>query len=76
MEFVGQHCIINSRSLIEHDVQIGDHCHISTGVLLNGEVTVGSAVYRQWCHDREGLILPPQAVIGAGKRVMGWPEGS
>ena len=30
---VGDHCIINTRSLIEHDAQIGDYCHISTGVL-------------------------------------------
>ena len=22
---------------------------------------------------REGLVLPPRTVIGAGKRVMGWP---
>ena len=26
---------INSRALIEHDVQIDNYCHISTGVLVN-----------------------------------------
>ena len=27
---IGNNCIINSKSLIEHDVKIGDHVHIST----------------------------------------------
>ena len=35
---VGDHCIINTNSSIEHDVQIGNYCHISTGVLVNGGV--------------------------------------
>jgi sugar O-acyltransferase (sialic acid O-acetyltransferase NeuD family) len=71
---VGSYCIINSRALIEHDVQIGDHCHISTGVLLNGGVHVGSGSFiGSGAMLRDGLDLPPQTVIGAGKRVMGWP---
>ncbi len=71
---VGDHCIINSRALIEHDVQIGHHCHISTGVLLNGGVSVGFGSFiGSGAMIREGLSLPPFTVIGAGKRVMGWP---
>ena len=71
---VGEHCIINSHSLIEHDVQIDNHCHISTGVLVNGGVTVGSSSFiGSGAIIREGLNLPPLTVIGAGKRVMGWP---
>ena len=71
---VGTHCILNSRALVEHDVQIGDHCHISTGVLINGGVCVGSGSFiGSGAMLREGLDLPPLTVIGAGKRVMGWP---
>ena len=71
---VGDHCIINSRALIEHDVHIGDHSHISTGVLVNGAVTIGSRSFiGSGAIIREGLNLPPFTVIGAGKRVMGWP---
>ena len=71
---VGEHCIINSRALIEHDVQIGHHCHISTGVLVNGGVKLGSGSFiGSGAMLREGLELPPLTVIGAGKRVMGWP---
>ena len=71
---VGSHCILNTRALLEHDVQIGDHCHISTGVLVNGGVTVGSGSFiGSGAIIREELYLPPLTVVGAGKRVMGWP---
>lgn len=71
---VGKHCILNSRALIEHDVQIGDHCHISTGVLVNGQVKIGSDSFiGSGAMLREGLDFPALTVIGAGKRVMGWP---
>ena len=71
---VGDHCIINSCALVEHDVQMGHHCHISTGVLVNGGVTVGSGSFiGSGTMIREGLNLPPLTVIGAGKRVMEWP---
>ena len=71
---VGAYCILNSRSLIEHDAHIGDHCHISTGVLVNGSVRLGSGSFiGSGTMLREGLELPPHSVIGAGKRVMGWP---
>ena len=71
---VGAFCILNSRALIEHDAHIGDHCHISTGVLVNGGVRLGSGSFiGSGTMLREGLELPPHTVIGAGKRVMGWP---
>jgi sugar O-acyltransferase (sialic acid O-acetyltransferase NeuD family) len=71
---VGKHCILNSLTLIEHDVQIEDHCHISTGVLVNGGVRIGSGSFiGSGSMIREGLDLPSHTVIGAGKRVMGWP---
>ena len=71
---VGAHCILNSRALIEHDVQIGDYCHISTGALVNGAVCVGSGSFiGSGAMLREGLELPPLTVISAGTRLMGWP---
>ena len=71
---IGNHCIINSRALLEHDVQIGHYCHVSTGVLVNGGVQIGSDSFiGSGAIVREGLTLPPLTVIGAGKRVMGWP---
>ena len=71
---VGDHCILNSSSLIEHDVQIGNHCHISTGVLVNGGASIGSGSFiGSGVMIREGLNLPPLTVVSAGRRVMGWP---
>jgi sugar O-acyltransferase (sialic acid O-acetyltransferase NeuD family) len=71
---VGAHCILNSRALIEHDVQLGDHCHVSTGALVNGGVRLGSGSFiGSGAMLREGLQLPAGTVISAGKRVMGWP---
>ena len=71
---VGNHCIINSRALIEHDAEIGDHCHVSTGALVNGGVRLGSGSFvGSGAMLREGLHLPAGTLISAGKRVMGWP---
>lgn len=39
---IGKNCIINSKSLIEHDTNIGNHCHIATGSTINGGVTIKS----------------------------------
>ena len=71
---LGAHCILNSRALIEHDVQLGDHCHVSTGALVNGGVRLGNGSFvGSGAMLREGLQLPAGTVISAGKRVMGWP---
>ena len=71
---VGRHCIVNSSSLVEHDVAIGDYCHISTGALVNGSVRIGSGSFvGSGAVLREGLEFPPLTVISAGKRVMSWP---
>lgn len=71
---VGDHCILNSNALIEHDAVIEDYCHISTGALVNGGTRIGMGSFiGSGTVLREGLNLPPQTVISAGKRVMGWP---
>ena len=71
---IGKYCTLNSRALLEHNVHVGDHCHISTGALVNGDVHIGAGSFiGSGSLIREGLKLPPQSVISAGKRVMGWP---
>ena len=37
---IGKNCIINSKTLIEHDVVVEDNCHLSTGSTVNGGVTI------------------------------------
>ena len=34
--------IINTKALIEHEVQSGEFCHVSTGAILNGQVVIGN----------------------------------
>lgn len=71
---VGDHCILNSRSLIEHDVHVGDYCHVSTGAILNGGVSLGAGSFiGSGAMIRDSLQLPAGTVISAGKRVMLWP---
>lgn len=38
---VGHACILNTKSLVEHDAAIGDHSHISTAAAVNGGAVVG-----------------------------------
>ena len=38
---IGSNCIINTKSLIEHDCVIGDNSHIATSVNINGHVKIG-----------------------------------
>ena len=40
---VGKNNVINTGTLIEHDVEIGNYNHISTGVIVNGNVKIGNA---------------------------------
>jgi sugar O-acyltransferase (sialic acid O-acetyltransferase NeuD family) len=41
----GKNCILNTKSLIEHDCIVGNHCHISTGAILNGAVSIGDGSF-------------------------------
>lgn len=40
--YVGEHSIVNTAAVVEHDNHIGSFAHISVGVKLGGTVTVGS----------------------------------
>jgi sugar O-acyltransferase (sialic acid O-acetyltransferase NeuD family) len=71
---VGNHCILNSNALIEHDATVGHYCHISTGAIVNGGTAIGCGSFiGSGAVLREGLSLPAETVISAGRRVMGWP---
>jgi sugar O-acyltransferase (sialic acid O-acetyltransferase NeuD family) len=68
---VGRNCIINSQSLIEHDVSVGDHCHIATAAVLNSAVRVGAASFiGSGTTVRQGLTIGERCVIGMSQRVL------
>ena len=75
---VGENCILNSKSLLEHDAVIGDHCHISTGSILNGEVQIGHESFvGSGAVVREGVRIGARSLVAGGARVMkDLPENS
>ncbi|MCQ8877372.1 NeuD/PglB/VioB family sugar acetyltransferase [Pseudoalteromonas shioyasakiensis] len=63
---IGQHVVVNSRAVIEHDCTVGNFSHIAPSAVLCGGVELGENVYV----GAGAVILPgikvgSQAVIGA-----------
>ena len=42
---IGNNCIINTNSTIEHDVLIGNNCHVAGGSVINGGVKIGNGTF-------------------------------
>jgi sugar O-acyltransferase (sialic acid O-acetyltransferase NeuD family) len=64
---IGKHCIINTSSIIEHDVYVDDFCHISTGVILNGGVKIGNGSFiGSGTIIKENVKIGKNCVIGMG----------
>lgn len=64
---IGQHCIINTGSIIEHECDVQDFVHISVGSILCGEVSVGrSSFIGAGSTIIQCLEIGNNAVIGAG----------
>lgn len=73
---VGRSCILNTRCLIEHDVQIGDHTHISTTAILNGDSVIGSGCFvGSNATIVHGIILPEKYFFKAGSLVTSVKNG-
>ena len=64
---VGNNNIVNTKSLIEHDVKIGSHCHIGPSVKIGGGSIIGDNVM---CGMGTIIInkinICPNVIIGAG----------
>jgi len=64
---IGNNCIINSHTLIEHDVTVEDHCHIATGAIINGGSSVGrSSFIGSGSTIRESISIGTMCAIGMG----------
>jgi sugar O-acyltransferase (sialic acid O-acetyltransferase NeuD family) len=68
---VGLNCILNSKSLVEHDAHVADHCHIATGAILNGAASVGEGTFvgSNSC-VRQEIRIGARCVVGMGERVL------
>lgn len=68
---IGEHCIINTSSIIEHDCVIEDFVHVSPGVALAGNVTIKKgAQIGIGARVIPGVTIGAHAVIGAGSVVI------
>lgn len=64
---IGEHTIVNSGALVEHDCQIGTYNHIAPRATLCGEVFTHEAVYiGANATVIQGLALEAQSTVGAG----------
>lgn len=71
---VGDNCIINSQSLVEHDAKVGSHSHIATGARINGEASIGSRCFvGSGAVIFQGCQIPDDSVVPAGAVVRRWP---
>ena len=67
---IGDNCIINNQSLIEHDVVIGNHCHISTGTIVNGGAQIGEGSFiGSRSVLKENIKVGKRSLIGMGLAV-------
>lgn len=68
---IGNYCIVNSNTTIEHDCKIGDFSHVSPGAVLNGNVKIGCRVHiGSNSSIREGVTIIDDVIIGMGSIVL------
>ncbi len=68
---VGENCILNSQSLVEHDAVIGSNCHISTGAKINGGAIIGDGTFiGSGAIIKEGISIGRNCIVGAGVVVL------
>lgn len=64
---IGNNTIVNTGSIIEHEVHIGDHTHIAPGVTICGRTSIGNNVF---CGAGSTIIdnihICDKVTIGAG----------
>ena len=68
---IGQGCIINTGSIVEHDCRIGDFSHICPNSALAGGVTVGNSCWIGISSNVVQLIkIGNKVTVGAGAAVV------
>lgn len=68
---IGKHCIINSRSVVEHDCVLEDYVHVSPNASLAGNVTIGEGTQIGIGSSViQGITIGKWATIGAGAVIL------
>lgn len=64
---LGQHCVVNTGAIVEHDCRIGDNVFIGPGAVLGGEVEVGcDSFIGLGARIRNGVRIGEGVTIGMG----------
>ncbi len=67
---IGEHNIINTNVIIEHDVEIGNNCHIAPGVTINGNVFVGDNVFiGSGSIIHQNINIPSNTIIASASKI-------
>jgi len=68
---IGDFCILNTGSIIEHDCHIGNGVHIAPGAVLAGNVTVGDSTFvGANAVIKQGVTIGRNVTIGAGAVII------
>ena len=68
---LGAHCVVNSASVIEHDVKIGAFTHAAPGTVIGGGAEIAGDCYLGLgCRVRDHVRIGAEAVVGMGAVVV------
>jgi UDP-N-acetylbacillosamine N-acetyltransferase len=68
---IGKNTILNTASVIEHEVAIGSHCHIGPNATISGRCTIGDLVFvGVGATVKDYLSICANVIIGAGATVV------
>jgi sugar O-acyltransferase (sialic acid O-acetyltransferase NeuD family) len=67
---IAENALINTKTSVDHDCQIGNHVHLAPGVTVCGNVKIEDSVHvGSGATIIQGIILGPHCLIGAGTLV-------
>ena len=68
---IGEGSIINTASVIEHEVQIGNYCHIGPNATISGRCKLGELVFvGVGASIKDHVSICSEVVIGAGVTIV------
>ena len=68
---VGEHCIVNTRAVIEHDNVLENFVHISPSATLGGTVSIGEGSHIGICASvRNNISICSDCTVGVGAVVV------
>ncbi len=68
---VGDHCIVNTRSSVDHDCTLANYVSIAPGAVLGGKVVVGDySAIGLGASVIHGISIGEHSVVGAGATVV------